>query len=230
MDTHSLARTQAEAQAQALAFQGIRSEATARNPPARPPRAALAAAALAALLGGAAAAYAMIRPAAQPVAVPEAATPARHPARLWETSADELPAEELQAPATPPAVRAASAASAPAERGALAVRLVDGELRIEARGASRRDAARLLAELTGSALLGEPDTLVQAQPLNLHWSGRDLRDAWRAVLGDEVSNGLQCAARDACRVWILGPAPVNTNQSAIATDAAPARFVPPSQS
>lgn len=227
MDTHSLARTQAEAQAQALAFQGIRSEATARNPPARPPRAALAAAVIAALLGGAAAAYAMIRPAARPIAAPEESTPARHPARLWETSADELPAEELQAPATPPAVRAASA---PAERGALAVRLVDGELRIEARGASRRDAARLLAELTGSVLLGEPDTLVQARPLNLHWSGRELRVAWRAVLGDEVSSGLQCAARDACRVWILGPSPVNTNETAIATDAAPAGFVPPSQS
>lgn len=227
MDTHSLARTQAEAQAQALAFQGIRSEATARRPLARRPRAALAAAAIAALLGGAAAAYAMVRPAARPIAAPEATIPARHPARLWETSADDMPAEELQAPATPPALPAASAPAAP---GALAVRLVDGELRIEARGASRRDAARLLAELTSSALHAEPDMLAQARPLNLHWSGRDLRVAWRAVLGDEVSSGLQCAARDACRVWILGPPPVNTNETAIATDAAPARFVPPSQS
>ncbi|HEY0858745.1 MAG TPA: hypothetical protein VGE16_16900, partial [Albitalea sp.] len=151
----------------------------------------------------------------------------RHPARLWETSADEVPAEALQALATPPP---APTGSAPAAHGPLAVRLVDGELRIEARSASRHDAARLLAQLTGTTLAGDPDTLARARPLTLQWSGRDLRAAWLAVLGDEVSHGLQCEAIGVCRVWMIGPSPASANETAVAAEAAPSGLTPPPQS
>lgn len=218
MSLSTLAQTQAAAQAQALAFQVIGSPAHSR--PARR-TGWIAAALIAALLAGGAAAITLQHPPAQ-AAAPEAPTPSRHPARLWETSEDE-PAAHESASARKVAEPAA-AASAP--RGALAMSISHGSVRIEARAASRWDAARQLAELTGTQLLGQPEALAHARPLALRWEGRDLRAAWIVLLGDEVSHGLQCAAPGACRIWVLGsPAGAEPGSAS-----APLRHEPPTGS
>lgn len=81
----------------------------------------------------------------------------------------------------------------------------DGEhwvLRAEA--ADRWAVATALAAASGSRLLEQPQALAAARPLTRHWRGRDLVEAWRQVLGDEVSHALQCDGRR-CRVWVLAP-------------------------
>lgn len=193
MTDSTLAATQAAAQAQALAFHGI-APAAARPVAGTRPGRRLAAAAMVLSMGAAAAVAALQdRPPAEPPAVPAMAT-VGHPARLWETTADVAAAVEA-APARVPG---------PAAPGALEISVTDGRLQIVARAASRRDAAQQLAALTGTPLLGQPESLAQSRPLTLRWEGSDLRSAWLALLGDEVNHGLHCSATAACRVWVLG--------------------------
>lgn len=88
---------------------------------------------------------------------------------------------------------------------------------IAASGASRLAAAQAFARLSGSPLQGHVDALAGARQLDLHWQGRDPAQAWRALLGSEVSYALQCDARR-CQAWIIGTGPTGTP--------APARAVP----
>lgn len=74
---------------------------------------------------------------------------------------------------------------------------------IAASGASRLAAAQSFAQLSGSPLRGHVDALAGSRPLELHWQGRDPAQAWRALLGSEVSYALQCDARR-CQAWIIG--------------------------
>jgi hypothetical protein len=190
--------TLAAAQAQALAFHGI--APVGARPAAKPrQRRWLAAAAMVLSLGAAATVAALQRPEAVAPRAAEAPVPAGHPARLWETTADVPEAVEA-APASVPR-RAETSAS-----GSLEITATDGRLQIVAQAASRWDAAQQLAALTGTQLLGQPESLAQARPLALRWQGSDLRSAWLALLGDEVNHGLHCSAPTACRVWVLGPA------------------------
>lgn len=87
----------------------------------------------------------------------------------------------------------------------LVVERAGASWRIAAANASRLDAARRLAELSESPLLGATGLIAGARPLDLHWQGRDLAGAWQAVLGPELNYALQCR-RDRCRAWILATA------------------------
>ena len=69
-------------------------------------------------------------------------------------------------------------------------------------------------------MLEQPQVLSTTRPLTRHWRGRDLAEAWRQVLGDEVSHALQCDARG-CRVWVLAANGPTTSA------AAPALALPP---
>jgi hypothetical protein len=199
MTDSTLAATQAAAQAQALAFHGI-APVGARQASRPRRRRWLAAAVMVLSLGAAAAVAALQRPAPVEPRAAQAPVPAGHPARLWETTADVPDAVE---PAPPIAPRR----PAPAASASLEITATDGRLQIVAQAASRWDAAQQLAALTGTQLLGQPESLAQSRPLALRWQGTDLRSAWLALLGDEVNHGLHCSAPTACRVWVLGPAP-----------------------
>jgi len=190
--------TLAAAQAQALAFHGI--APVGARPAAKPrQRRWLAAGAMVLSLGAAATVAALQRPEAVQQRAAEAPVPAGHPARLWETTADAPETVE----AAPAIVRRRPA---PAASASLEITAADGRLQIVAQAASRWDAAQQLAALTGTQLLGQPESLAQARPLALRWQGDDLRSAWLALLGDEVNHGLHCSSPTTCRVWVLGPA------------------------
>lgn len=77
------------------------------------------------------------------------------------------------------------------------------EWRLTARGVTRADVARRLAEASGSALHGDTDALALSAPADLRWQGRSLSQAWPQVLGPDLSYALQCR-RDRCEVWIAG--------------------------
>jgi hypothetical protein len=83
--------------------------------------------------------------------------------------------------------------------------------RIDAAHASRLDAARRLAQLSGSPLLGATELIAGTRPLDLRWQGRDLAGAWQAVLGPELNYLLQCR-RDRCQAWIVAAAEPGANQ------------------
>lgn len=212
MTDSTLAATQAAAQAQALAFHGIATVAARHG--ATPRRRRWLATGVMVLSMGAAAAVAALQSRA-PIEPPAAQAPlaAAHPARLWETTAD-LPDAVEAAPAIVPR-RPDPAASA-----SLEITATDGRLQIVAQAASRWDAAQQLAALTGTQLLGQPESLARSRPLALRWQGSDLRSAWLALLGDEVNHGLHCSAPTACRVWVLGPAAAAPAVSAVPAPAA----------
>ncbi|MBX3600083.1 MAG: hypothetical protein KF863_05635 [Rubrivivax sp.] len=102
--------------------------------------------------------------------------------------------------AAPAALAAAPALEAPA--GVAVVRRDGSQWVLQARAASRAEVATALATASGSQLLEQPQVLSTTRPLTRHWRGRDLAEAWRQVLGDEVSHALQCDA-SRCRVWVL---------------------------
>lgn len=126
-----------------------------------------------------------------------------------------LAAAAVAAPAAP---AAAPAPEAPA--GVAVVRRDGSQWVLQARAASRAEVATALATASGSQLLEQPQALAAARPLTRHWRGRDLAEAWRQVLGDEVSHALQCDARG-CRVWVLAANGPTTSA------AAPALALPP---
>lgn len=216
MSLSSLAQTHAAAQAQALAFHGITTLPVPGPAPTRRRR-WLAATLITTLLAITAAAVSLQH---RPVmaAVADTPVPDGHPGRLWETSEHDPATTPSAAPGTPPPAHAAASAT----HGTLEVSFSHRSVRIESRAASRWDAARQLAELTGTQLLGQPDALLQAPPLSMTWKGRDLRAAWSVLLGNDVNHALQCdAAAGPCRVWVLGPPAV------AAADAAAPRSEPP---
>jgi hypothetical protein len=99
---------------------------------------------------------------------------------------------------------------APATEPTLSLNRLDRGWVIAASGASRLMAAQTFAQLSGSPLRGSVDALAGSRPLDLHWRGRDPAQAWRALLGSEVSYALQCDARR-CQAWIIGngaPGPI----------------------
>lgn len=77
------------------------------------------------------------------------------------------------------------------------------EWRLTARGVTRAEVARRLAEASGSALHGDKDALALSAPAEVRWQGRSLSQAWPQVLGPDLSYALQCR-RDRCEVWIAG--------------------------
>jgi hypothetical protein len=91
------------------------------------------------------------------------------------------------------------------DSGMLVVERAGATWHIDAAKASRLDVARRLAELSGSPLLGATELIARARPLDLRWQGRDLSDAWQAVLGPELNYALQCR-RDRCQAWIVAAA------------------------
>lgn len=150
--------------------------------------------------------------------VPESADhPAGHPAGLWGAappSAATSPDDEAPAVGTA-AEPAAAVPLSPAPLATMTETLLEidrhGErLELRFQRASRAEVVRRLAKLTGTQILGSTRALADARPLTLHWQGRDLGEAWRHVLGDELGHVLACAGRNACRVWLLpaaqGPA------------------------
>jgi cytochrome oxidase assembly protein ShyY1 len=104
-----------------------------------------------------------------------------------------------------PAAAAPAAAAAPRTQAtrltALNISLEDGEIHIDARGASRQNAALALAALTHAELQSAPGALADAPPLTLRWRGRDASQAWQAVLGADTNHALQCQGTR-CRVWL----------------------------
>lgn len=92
----------------------------------------------------------------------------------------------------------------------LVVERTGASWRIDASHALRLDAARRLAELSGSPLLGATELLAASRPLDLRWQGRDLADAWKAVLGPDLNYALQCR-RDRCQAWIVAAAERGAN-------------------
>lgn len=85
----------------------------------------------------------------------------------------------------------------------LTISRAGSDWRIDAQGASRAGAVMELARISATQLFGAESLPRQARPLDLHWQGKDLATAWRAVIGDEFSYALQCQG-GRCRAWILG--------------------------
>lgn len=82
-------------------------------------------------------------------------------------------------------------------------RHADGEIFIEARAASLREAATALSALTQSELrLSSRHALPESRTLTLTWRGRDVGQAWQALLGAGASHAMQCQDQR-CRVWLL---------------------------
>ncbi|HUG22348.1 hypothetical protein [Piscinibacter sp.] len=126
-----------------------------------------------------------------------------------DPASHRLPAAERPSSDPPRALPAGSASavapsSARSDAELLRLGHLDGDLVIQAHGASRLDAAQRLAALTGSALLEQPQALASTRPLTAQWRGRDIAAAWALVLGNEASHALQCD-QSRCRVWITGP-------------------------
>jgi hypothetical protein len=96
-----------------------------------------------------------------------------------------------------------AAQPAPATEPTLSLNRLGQGWVIAASGASRLVAAQTFAQLSASPLRGSVDALAGSRPLDLHWQGRDPAQAWRALLGSEVSYALQCDARR-CQAWIIG--------------------------
>lgn len=111
--------------------------------------------------------------------------------------------------ADPVPIAPTTTAGAPARQDLAPVTLVverDGATwRIAAANASRLDAARRLAQLSGSPLLGDTELIAGTRPLDLRWQGRDLAGAWKAVLGPDLNYALQCR-RDRCQALIVSAA------------------------
>jgi hypothetical protein len=102
----------------------------------------------------------------------------------------------------------------PADASAsFALRRHDAQWQIDARGVSRLDAARRLAEASGSSLHGPQEPLERARPLHLRWQGRSLSQAWAQVLGPELNYAIQCG-HGRCRAWIVGTAPATAPTTA----------------
>lgn len=143
-----------------------------------------------------------LRPAPLDVDAADTVSPAA-PARVEATQDDDI------VDAEPMAIRSTPSPVLPARQDVVPATLVverDGATwRIAAANASRLDAARRLAELSGSPLLGAAGLIAGTRPLDLHWQGRDLAGAWKAVLGTELNYALQCR-RDRCRAWIMATA------------------------
>lgn len=144
------------------------------------------------------------------VAVARTPTPVAQvePGRAIEAAspspADEQPpadADEGEGEGDEPGTRARDATTSPH----LSLERHGAEWRLSATDASRLDVAQRLAEASGSALRGSPDSMRQLRPLQLQWQGRSLAQLWPRVLGPELNFALQCR-RERCEVWILGPA------------------------
>jgi hypothetical protein len=126
------------------------------------------------------------------------------PARIDTAAQDEdiVDAEPSPMPGTPLPPTPARQDVQPA---ALVIERAGTGWRIDASHAPRLDAARRLARLSGSPLLGATELIAGTQPLDLRWQGRDLADAWQAVLGPDLNYALQCR-RDRCQAWIVAAA------------------------
>lgn len=119
---------------------------------------------------------------------------------------------------TPSAQHARQAASsAPAAAGTPVLtitRSADGEILIAARAASHRAAAERLSALTQSELrLSAASALPDAGSLSINWRGRNIEQAWLALLGAGSSHALQCE-KQRCRVWLMSAAAKSGQQPA----------------
>lgn len=163
---------------------------------------------IAAALVGAGAIAAQRWPVATPAAppVPEPTDqPAGHPIDVWGPAPA---AAQDQAEPLPPVV------PAPAVETQLEIEDRGDRVALTLRHANRAEVVRRFAELTGTQILGPAPSLAEAPPLTLHWSGSDVGEAWRRILGDEAGHVMACSGRHACRVWLLtsragGPAPAS---------------------
>lgn len=142
-----------------------------------------------------------LEPAAEPVS----------PARYGLDVSDQ----PVAAPVPTPAPTGTGTATATALR----VERTRGVWRIRAELASRYEAARELAALSGTEVPSGANALRAARPLNLRWEGRDLAATWQAVIGNEASYALQCRP-GRCTVWIVDPNPAAANSAAAAPRAA----------
>lgn len=101
-----------------------------------------------------------------------------------------------------------------------------GLWRIRADAASRYEAARELAEMSGTRLPTGIEALRSTRPLDLQWEGRELAQAWQAIIGNEANYALQCA-QNRCTAWILamassiGDRPVSQARASTVTPVAP---------
>jgi|GEM_PF-4021542 len=135
---------------------------------------------------------------------------------------DLAPWERIAAqPAAQPARQAASSAPAAAGTPMLTItRSADGEILIAARAASQRAAAERLSALTQSELrLSAASALPDAGSLSINWRGRNIEQAWLALLGAGSSHALQCE-KQRCRVWLLSAGPVAVQKGASTATAA----------
>lgn len=194
----ALARVHAQAQTEAVRLFGD-GPATPWQPQV-PKRTAVRWALLATACAAAAVWVATV--AIAPAAVEALAIPAPAGHREIPLSNDIVDAE----PAPPPPARPdATPPRQSLESASLVVARAGATWRIDARRASRLEAARQLARLSGSPLLGALDLIARTRPLDLRWQGRDLAGAWQEVLGSELNYALQCR-RDRCRAWIVAAA------------------------
>ena len=215
----ALARVHAQAQTEAVRLFGD-GPATPWQPQV-PTRTAVRWALLATACAAAAvwvATVAMAPAAVEAMAIPAPAGQREIP--LTHDSVDTEPAPPAARPDATPSRRALESAS-------LVVARAGATWRIDARRASRLEAARQLARLSGSPLLGALDLIARTRPLDLRWQGRDLAGAWQEVLGSELNYALQCR-HDRCRAWIVAAAVPRASDSS--TPAAPPIAMPAPES
>ncbi len=204
----TLARVQAQAQSEALRLFGDGPAVPWQAPvPVRPavPRALLAMVAAAAVaattwaLGG-----------SQPTVEGARMAIAAGPGPVEATQDDDIvDADPVPIPSVPSAGLAPRQDARPAS---LVVERAGATWHIAAANVSRLDAARRLAALSGSPLLGATELIAGTRPLDLRWQGRDLAGAWQAVLGPDLNFALQCR-RDRCQAWIVAAAEPGANLS-----------------
>ena len=75
-------------------------------------------------------------------------------------------------------------------------------IHIDVQAMPRQLAAKRLASLTGSRILGDASLVAQARPLDLRWQGTDVATAWKQVLGSELRHSISCDG-SGCAVRIL---------------------------
>lgn len=108
-----------------------------------------------------------------------------------------------------PTVAATSrAATLPAV--AARVQVDDGSVSIDLRAVTLDEAVSLLARATGARVHGLDRLNGGDVRISLQWRGRDLLQAWRAVLGTRVGHAASCGS-GRCEVWLLGPSVSSTD-------------------
>ncbi len=117
-------------------------------------------------------------------------------------SVGPAPAASLPAP-VPAMLQATTPAPMAAAPASLSVTRESGVIRIASTNASLTEAVRALAQATHTTVKGGEALASIADPITLHWQGKDTAAAWDALLGRFASIAVSCSGA-ACELWIVG--------------------------